>query len=172
MTVDGDLLPTHQASIDCPILSWPAGRLRRAMAMRIAFSMLGFAALMIGGLIFVIGPVMTGELFAALLRLVVQDTPPLTGLDGPNVDSELRFYAVLWMAYGGTALWVARAITERMRLLRLMLLIFWFGGVGRLVSYFAVGAPHPLFILLMWIEIALPLVLLGLSYRRDAAASS
>ena len=142
------------------------------MAMRIAFSMLGFAALMIGGLIFVVGPAMTGELFAAMLRLVVPDTPPLTGLGGPDVDSEMRFYAVLWIAYGGTALWVARAIPERMRLLRLMLLIFWLGGVGRLVSYFAVGAPHALFILLMWIEIALPVVLLALSYRRTAAASS
>ena len=140
--------------------------------MRIAFSMLGFAALMIGGLIFAVGPVMTGQLFATMLRLVVPDTPPLTGLGGPDVDSEMRFYAVLWMAYGGTALWVARAITERMRLLRLMLVIFWFGGVGRLVSYFAAGAPHPLFMLLMWIEITLPAVLLGLSYRRTAAASS
>jgi hypothetical protein len=83
----GDCLPAHQAGIDGPLLSWPAGRLRRAMAMRIAFSMLGFAALMIGGLIFVVGPAMTGELFAALLRLVVPDTPPLTGLGGPNVDN-------------------------------------------------------------------------------------
>lgn len=168
----GDFLPAHQAGFHFPLLSWLVGRLRRAMALRIAFSMLGYAALMIGGLIFVVGPAMTGELFAATLRLVVPETPPLTGLGGPDVDSELRFYAVLWIAYGGTALWVSRAITERMRLLRLMVVIFWLGGVGRLVSYFAVGAPHPLFILLMWIEVALPVVLLGLSYRRAAAASS
>jgi len=36
------------------------------------------------------------------------------------------------------------------------------GGVGRAISYFAVGAPHPFFVLLMVIELVLPLVFLAL----------
>jgi hypothetical protein len=141
------------------------------MALCIAFSALGFAALIIGGLIFLIGPALTGEMFTTMLRVFMPDAPPSVGLSGADVDSEMRFYAVLWMAYGGVALWVSRAIQERMRLLRWMLVIFWLGGIGRVISYFAVGAPHPLFIVLMWIEVVLPIVLLALTYHGAKAAS-
>lgn len=142
------------------------------MVLRIAFTILGSAALAIGGLIFAIGPAMTGQIFATMIRVVMPAAPPLVDLGGADVDSEMRFYAVLWMAYGGAALWVARALPMRMRLLRLMLVTFWLGGVGRVVSYLAVGAPHPLFIVLMWIEIALPPVLMALSYRSTKATSA
>lgn len=136
-----------------------------AAMLKIAFALLGLAALVIGGMIFVVGPEATGQIFAAILRVAAPRTPPVTGLSGADIDSEMRFYAVLWMAYGAVALWVARSPTKRMTLLRLMLGVFWLGGLGRLVSYFAVGAPHPLFSVLMWIEIVLPPVLLALSYR-------
>ncbi len=142
------------------------------MVLRIAFSILGIAALLIGGLIFAIGPAATGQVFAALLRLVMPGTPPLVGLGGADIDSEMRFYAVLWMAYGWAALWVARALPKRMDLLRLMLGIFWLGGVGRVISYLAIGAPHPLFIVLMWVEIALAPVLMALSYSNAKAAAA
>jgi hypothetical protein len=141
------------------------------MVLRIAFSLLGLAALVIGGMIFVIGPDATGQVFAAVLRVAVPGTPQLAGLVGADVDSEMRFYSVLWMTYGGVALWVVRDLPKRMALLRLMLGVFWLGGLGRVISYFAVGAPHPLFLVLMWIEIALPLVLIALSYKSAKAAS-
>ena len=153
-------------------MSWLAGRLRWGMALRIAFSILGFAALLIGGLIFAIGPAATGQVFAAMLRVVIPSTPHLVGLGGADIDSEMRFYAVLWMAYGLAALWVTRALPKRMGLLRLMLMLFWLGGLGRVISYLAMGAPHPLFIALMWIEIALPPVLIALSYRSAKVASA
>jgi|CXWL01.1.fsa_nt_gi hypothetical protein len=142
------------------------------MALRIAFSILGSAALIIGGLIFLIGPAVTGEIFATMLRLLMPGAPPSVGLSGADVDSEMRFYAVLWMAYGGAALWVSRALPERMHLLRLMLVIFLLGGVGRVISFFAAGVPHPLFIVLMWIEIVLPIVSLAPSYRGAKATTS
>lgn len=134
------------------------------MMLRISFSLLGLAALVIGGMDFAVGPEATGGIFAALLRVIAPATPPLDGLSGANIDTEMRFYAVLWMAYGGVALWVVRALPERIAILRLMLGVFWLGGVGRIISYFAVGAPHPLFVVLMWIEMVLPPVLLALSY--------
>lgn len=132
--------------------------------LRIASSLLGFAALAIGAAIFVVGPDATSQTFAAILRTVAPGTPRVTGLSSADADSELRFYAVLWMAYGAVALWAARALPQRIALLRLMLGVFWMGGIGRVISYFAVGAPHPLFLVLMWIEIALPALLLALSY--------
>lgn len=142
-----------------------------SMALRIASSVLGFAATIIGGLIFVIGPAMTGDIFATVLQAVMPSVPPTVGLVGPDVDSEMRFYAVLWIAYGAAAVWVSRRLPERIGLLRLMLAIFWLGGVGRGISFLAVGAPHPLFIVLMWIELVLPAVLLALSFRPANAST-
>lgn len=139
--------------------------------LKIAFSVLGLAALTIGAMIFLAGPEATGQTFAAILRAMAPGTPRVTGLGGADVDSELRFYAAVWMAYGAAALWVARALPERVQLLRLMLGVFWLGGIGRVISYFVVGAPHPLFFALMWIEIVLPPVLLALSFRRSPKAS-
>ncbi|MEZ5996963.1 MAG: DUF4345 family protein [Hyphomonadaceae bacterium] len=133
--------------------------------LKFAFSLLGAAALAIGGMIFVIGPEATGQTFAAMLRLLAPETPRVSGLSGADIDSEMRFYAVLWMAYGAAALWVARGLPERMGLMRLMLGVFLLGGLGRVISYFVAGAPHPLFIALMWIEIIFPLALTALSYR-------
>ena len=134
------------------------------MILKIAFSLLGSAALAIGGMIFVIGPQSTGEIFARVLGIIWPNASPPVVLGGADIDSEMRFYAVLWMAYGGTALWVARALHQRIGLLRLMLCIFLLGGVGRAISYVVVGVPHLLFIVLMWIEILLPSVLMLLSF--------
>lgn len=135
------------------------------------FSFLGLAALLIGGMIFVIGPDATGHIFAAALRIAPPGTPPMDGFVGANVDSEMRFYAVLWMAYGGVALRVVRALPSRVNLLRLTLGVFWLGGLGRVLSYFAVGAPHPLFLVLTWVEIALLPLLTALFYKGGKASS-
>lgn len=134
--------------------------------LKMAFSALGIAAIAIGGLIFAFGPEATGRIFTAVLQLMAPETAPVTGLGGADIDSEMRFYAALWMAYGVVALWVARALPQRIAILRIMLGVFWLGGLGRVISYFAVGAPHPLFALLMWIEIALPPLLIGLSLQK------
>jgi hypothetical protein len=139
--------------------------------LKFAFSLLGLAALLIGGMIFVVGPDVTGQAFATILRFAAPGTPRVTGLSGADIDSEMRFYAVLWMAYGAAALWIAQSLPARVVLLRLMLGIFWLGGLGRLISYLAVGAPHPLFSVLMWIELVLPPALLVLSYRGAGRAS-
>lgn len=116
-------------------------------------------------MIFAIGPQATGQIFADALQAVFRDTPRQIALGGADVDNEMRFYAVLWMAYGGVAVWVVRSLHERVALLRVMLCIFMLGGLGRAVSYLAVGASHLLFVVLMWIELVLPPVPLLLSLR-------
>ena len=99
--------------------------------LRAAFSILGIAALLIGGMIFVAGPQVTGQAFASLFRIVSPATPRIVGLSGPDINSEMRFYSVLWIAYGAMALWVARALQSRIKWFRLMLAVFLPGGVGR-----------------------------------------
>jgi hypothetical protein len=137
----------------------------RFVILRFAIVLLAGAALLIGGLIFVLGPSATGDAFTTALQVVAPDVAPLTGLRGPDIDSEMRFYAVLFIAYGGAGFWALRAFQERLGLVRLMLAIFMLGGLGRAVSYVSVGAPHPLFILLMWIELLAPPILLALSLK-------
>lgn len=141
------------------------------MILKAAFSLLGLAALTIGGLIFVTGPQATGQIFVAVLHVVSPDVSPLVALTGADIDSEMRFYAVLWMAYGALALWVAQALPQRVVLLRLMLCLFLLGGVGRAISYFVVGPPHLLFVVLMWIEIVLPSALMLLSFANGRPRS-
>lgn len=143
------------------------------MILRVLFSALGIAAFVVGGMIFLIGPQSTGEMFSDMLRFALPDTPRVIAMQGADVDSEMRFYAVLWIAYGGMALWVAQALSRRIVLLRLMLCVFLLGGIGRAISYFTVGAPHLLFVILMWIEILLPsvLMLLSLASRQSRSAT-
>ena len=137
----------------------------RLVILRFAMVLLAGAALLIGGLIFVLGPSATGDAFTTALQVAAPDVVPLTGLRGPDIDSEMRFYSVLFIAYGGAGLWALRSFQERLGLVRLILAIFMLGGMGRAVSYVSVGAPHPLFVVLMWIELLAPPILLALSLQ-------
>ena len=132
--------------------------------LKFLFSFLGLSATVIGAMNFILGPEVTGGAFAALLSAVWHTPSQLNGLEGNNLDSEMRFYSALWMAYGALALWIAKQLPRSIVYLRLMLFVFLAGGIGRVISYFAAGAPHPLYFSLMWIELVLPLALMGMSY--------
>jgi len=44
----------------------------------------------------------------------------------------------------------------------LLMGLFFMGGVGRLLSYYATGEPHTLFTILMLVELILPIAILAL----------
>ena len=136
------------------------------MTVRVVFQVslacLGTAAIMIGGMIFLFGPVMTGDLFAAGLSLIAP-VPRNVQLGGVDVDSEMRFYGVLWAAYGIVLVRVSKLLPQRILLAQAMLGLLFVGGLGRVISSLTLGPPHPLFQVLMWIELAVPLVLAPLS---------
>jgi hypothetical protein len=129
---------------------------------RVSIASLGTAAVVIGGMIFLFGPAFTGELFAAGLSMVVPVSAPVQ-LGGVDVDSEMRFYAALWVAYGLVMIRVSQLLPRRILLAQAMLGVFFVGGLGRVISSMTVGPPHPLFQVLMWIELAVPLILAPLS---------
>ena len=58
--------------------------------------------------------------------------------------------------------WTARDLVARLSLVPWLAGVFFVGGVGRALSYAAVGAPHPFFLLLMALELTTPLLLAGL----------
>ncbi len=135
---------------------------------RVALGLLGGAAVLIGLLNFIAGPDWTARVFSGLLSTMIAATPYLGGLESANADSEMRFYAVFWMAYGAVLLWaVSRASLDR-RIVYAALALFFLGGVGRAMSVLQVGWPDPLFQILMWIELSAPVLvgcLVGLTLR-------
>jgi hypothetical protein len=87
---------------------------------------------------------------------------PLTPPWPPTMDSELRFYAPFWGTYGFLVIAVARDLKRLGRWVPWLALVFFLGGVGRAISIAAVGAPHPVFVVLMAIELLLPPILVAL----------
>ena len=129
---------------------------------------LGASAVGIGTGIFLLGPAAVADFCSALLGFADGADANLVS---PNADNELRFYAVLWIAYGIIAIRAARALPQSLAVARLLLALFFAGGAGRALSMTTAGAPHPLFVLLMWIELlASPaLLLLSLNVKPGAA---
>jgi hypothetical protein len=76
-----------------------------------------------------------------------------------TMDSEDRFYATLFLGYGCALWWCSRDIRRHAGMIHVLLLVFFLGGVARLVSVAEVGWPAPLFIALTAVELLLPLVL-------------
>jgi hypothetical protein len=85
-----------------------------------------------------------------------------TGSFGPTVESELRFYAPFWIVYGGLLIAAARDLRRRVQWVLPLSAVFFAGGVGRALAYVQSGPPHPAFVALMAIELALPLVFVAL----------
>lgn len=132
------------------------------LILRANLFVLGAAAIGIGLSMLLLGSDVTGQFFAALINFFLSDPQELEGMSSPNVDSELRFYSVFWLAYGIIVLRAANSLEENLRLVPVFAGLFFAGGAGRLLSLTTLGHPHPLFILLMIIELVLPLLLVVL----------
>ena len=88
-------------------------------------------------------PVGTG-----LFGLVFGAGDPLYAPLPANVllDTNLRFFSGVWLALGAAMIWLAPRIETETTLFRALWAMIFIGGVGRLVSIFAIGAPPAPFI--------------------------
>jgi hypothetical protein len=77
-----------------------------------------------------------------------------------NVESELRFYSVFWIAFGVVALRVARAPERHALAVRGLALFLFLGGVARALAWLAEGRPDEVFLALMGLELLLPVPIL------------
>jgi len=82
-----------------------------------------------------------------------------------TMDSEDRFYATLFLGYGAAMIWSSRALVPRRDVFGALLLIFFLGGIARIISALAVGLPNTLFIVLGSAELLLPPILWALLKR-------
>ncbi len=86
-----------------------------------------------------------------------------------TMDSEDRFYATLFTAYGAALLWCVKGIERKGAYIKLLALIFFVGGLARLVSIVAVGLPNRFFVAMTVLELGLPVVIVFLNSRLQAA---
>ena len=81
------------------------------------------------------------------------------------MDSEDRFYATLFMAYGAVLLWCVKDLEQKGRVVWFLALAFFVGGLARLVSMAVVGPPNGFFIAMTVIELLLPLIIVFMQSR-------
>jgi hypothetical protein len=86
-----------------------------------------------------------------------------------TMDSEDRFYAVFFLAYGAAVLWCLQDWRSRSREIQVLMAVFFIGGLARLVSIAAVGLPHPFFVAMTIVELVpTPLVIWLVARARHA----
>jgi len=126
--------------------------------LRVLVGGLGVAGVLIGTAIMVAGAQAVGssaeDVFNALTGSSASSPPwPAT------MDSELRFYASLFVGFGLLCLRAARNPAQHGNDIPWLMLAFFAGGLGRALSWISIGAPHPFFLTLMLTELALPPVI-------------
>ncbi|MCH0543301.1 DUF4345 domain-containing protein [Streptomyces sp. MUM 203J] len=83
----------------------------------------------------------------------------------PTLDSNYRFFAGIWCALGVVLLAAARHAGRHVSGVRVVCGAVFLGGLARTVSYLAAGAPHPLFVAGIGVELLVPPLLLLWSAR-------
>jgi hypothetical protein len=82
-----------------------------------------------------------------------------------TMDSEDRFYATLFAAYGVAMLWCIKDIEQKSQVVYFLALTFLAGGFARLVSIAAVGLPNSFFITMTVLELLIPFLIMFLQRR-------
>jgi hypothetical protein len=75
-----------------------------------------------------------------------------------TIDSDMRFYALLFAAYGLVFVWCAVDIAERGRVANVLGAIFFAGGLARLLAWAATGQPNWFYVVMIPVELIVPLV--------------
>jgi hypothetical protein len=82
-----------------------------------------------------------------------------------TMDSEDRFYATFFAAYGVALLWCIRDIERKSRFVYSLAATFFVGGLARVVSILAVGPPNAFFLAMMVLELVIPPVMVFMQAR-------
>jgi hypothetical protein len=86
----------------------------------------------------------------------------------PSVESELRFYAAFYVAYGLVALRVAPRADRDTATVRALAGALLLAGLGRAGGWLAAGRPHRLQIALLVIELGAPPLIVAWQARLAA----
>ena len=89
-----------------------------------------------------------------------------------TIDSDMRFYAVLFAAFGGGFIWAAKDLDRRAPIVNLLGLVFFLGGLARLLAWAQTGIPNWFYLMMIPIELVIPVInwLLLTGVRRSTPA--
>lgn len=73
-----------------------------------------------------------------------------------TIDSDLRFYALLFTAYGATFAWCALDIARRGQVADFLGAVFFAGGVARLLAWADSGRPSWFYVVMIPVELVVP----------------
>jgi len=90
------------------------------------------------------------------------------GDSNASVESELRYYAVFYVAFGAYLWSLAPDVAVRGRELRAAALVLFCGGLSRVVGVLVDGWPEADYVVLMVVELTLPWILIA--WQRRVAA--
>jgi hypothetical protein len=109
-------------------------------------------------------------IFISLLHLALGPaTIPGSIPVNATMDSEDRFYATLFLAYGAVLLWCVKDVERKAKVVYFLMLTFFIGGLARIVSMLAAGLPGSFFIAMTVLELVLPVIYSYLMFRVSAA---
>lgn len=85
----------------------------------------------------------------------------IIGANTPNatLDGDMRFAMVLFFAYGVACVWAALDLDARAGAVRLLMLIFFVGGLVRLLTVAYVGWPNWFYQIMLVVELVCPPVI-------------
>ncbi|MGV9679485.1 DUF4345 domain-containing protein [Nocardia sp. NPDC003482] len=92
-------------------------------------------------------------------------TIPGANTPNPSLDGDIRMTMVVFLAYGIACVWAARDLDRHAGAIHLLMLIFFAGGLVRLLTVAYVGMPNAFFTAMIVFEIGLPLVVSPLLWR-------
>ena len=75
-----------------------------------------------------------------------------------TIDSDLRFYAVLFIGFGGGFIWAAADLVRRAVLVNVLGALFLVGGLARLLAIWQTGVPNYFYVAMIPVEIVIPVV--------------
>ncbi|ABW26892.1 DUF4345 domain-containing protein [Acaryochloris marina] len=78
----------------------------------------------------------------------------------PEFDSHYRYITGFYISLGVIAWWIIPNIEKHKTALRIVAGAIFAGGVGRVISFWQVGAPGPLTLVFTGIELCFPLLLI------------
>jgi Domain of unknown function (DUF4345) len=111
-------------------------------------------------------------IFIALSHVVL-GPPAIPGSIPVNatMDSEDRFYATLFAAYGAALIWCIRDIEKKSRTVYFLAATFFAGGLARLISIAFVGPPNGFFIAMTVLELTIPAFMAIMQRRVSKSAN-
>jgi hypothetical protein len=78
------------------------------------------------------------------------------GVVNGTIDSDLRFYAVLFAGFGLGFVWAARDLAHRATVVNVLGLLFFLGGLARLLAWWQTGAPNWFYLVMIPVELIIP----------------